>query len=112
MTKVVADIGVSFGSAAYDPMSIVKGLLAGSLFEADRRSALTHWWNAVDGQGIRNLEHKDALTARLAVCLLTPNEGNASDLGEQLSWFLEVLGFLGVDVDKAIEVMERHFPFI
>jgi len=34
-----------------------------------------------------------------------------AELGEQLSWFLEVLDFPGADVDEAIKAMEKHFDF-
>ncbi|MDR6856293.1 hypothetical protein [Variovorax guangxiensis] len=112
MLKVIEQLGISFGSPSCDPIFIVKGLLVEKCSEADRRSALTHWWSIVDERGVRDFQGRDVLVARLAVCLLSPNEESTSEFGEQLSWFLEVLGFLGEDVDKAINVIEQHFDFV
>lgn len=112
MMRVVGRLGISFGSSAHDPLSTVKGLLAGELSEDDRRVALAHWWKAVDERGLRNFESGEAVVARLAVCLLYPSKENVSGQDDQLSWFLEVLGFLGADVDEAIAVMEEHFDFV
>jgi hypothetical protein len=111
MLKVTERLGISFDSVVYDPVSTVKGILAGELLEDHRRAALLHWWAVIDGTGIRNFESRDVLIARLAVCFLTPNEADTSDLGEYLSWFLEVLGLLGEDVDNAIDIMAEHFSF-
>jgi hypothetical protein len=112
MLGVVEQLGISFHSSAYDPIPIVKNILAGELRDEDRRVALAHSWKVIDEKGVRDFQRKDALIARLAVCLLSPSEQGTWDLGEQLSWFLEVLGSLGVDVDKAIAAMEEHFDFI
>ena len=111
MLKVVEQLEVSFGDTAYEPISIVKGLLAGDLSDNHRRAALAFWWKTIDERGVRDFQSEEVLIARLAVCLLSPNEEELWGLGEQLSWFLEVLGFLGADVDKAIAVMEEHFNF-
>jgi hypothetical protein len=111
MTRVVEKLGVSFDSPNYDPLATVKELLAGRLSEDDRRVALAHWWKVVDERGIRNFESREALLGRLAVCLLSPSKEEKWSLSDQLSWFLEVLGFLGADVDGAIVAMEEHFDF-
>lgn len=66
----------------------------------------------MDERGLRNFESGEAVVARLAVCLLYPSKENVSGQDDQLSWFLEVLGFLGADVDEAIAVMEEHFDFV
>lgn len=111
MISVIEYLKISFGSSTHEPITIVKGLLSGKNAEDDRRFALAHWWSIIDEKGIRNFESREALIARLAVCILAPKEEEISNLGEQLSWFLEVLGFLGADVDKAIVLMEKQFSF-
>jgi hypothetical protein len=112
MVRVLETLGFSFGSPPNDPMVIVKGLLAHTVSDEDRRIALDYWWDIVYERGIRDLQSRDALMARLAVSLLSPAEVNASpELGEHLSWFLEVLGFLKLDMRKAISIMEEHFKF-
>lgn len=111
MLRVLEELSISFSPPSNDPMSIVTGVLAERLSEGDRLRALAYWWNVVDARGIRNFEDKNALLARLAVCLLSSDEAEVSNFGEQLSWFLEVLGFFGADVDRAISIMEKHFDF-
>ena len=110
MVKVLERLDIRFDSEPYEPVAIVRRILGGEDSE-ERRRALDYWWTVIDKTGIRNLESKEVPVARLAVCLLTPNVADTSTLGEQLSWFLEVLAFLGADVDKAIDVMEMHFSF-
>jgi hypothetical protein len=111
MLAITEQLPLTFGSRAADPILIVRGLLDGTSSEKDRQSALAEWWKIVDERGIQNFKSSEALIARLAICLLYPSEDKTSDLGEQLSWFLEVLGFLKQDVDKAIKVMKQHFEF-
>ena len=111
MLAIVEQLPLTLGSRSADPEPIVEGLLDGKVSEKDRQSALAGWWKIVEERGIQNFKSSEALIGRLAICLLSPSEDQPSELGEQLSWFLEVLGFLGQDVDKAIEVMGRHFEF-
>jgi len=112
MLTVIGQLGISFESSIYDPAAVVGGLLSGRLSQDDRRAALAHWWKVVDEKGIRDLHSADVLIARLAICLLSPSDEEAWSLSDQLSWFLEVLGLLGADVDKAIAVMEESFDFV
>jgi len=51
------------------------------------------------------------LKARLAICLLSNDEDDISVLGDNLSWFLEVLGFLNVEPMKPIAMMREYFEF-
>jgi hypothetical protein len=111
MVEVVESLGISFGTSHYEPVSIVNRLLSGGASD-EGRAATAYWWSRVDQYGIRNFESTEALIARLAICLLSPSQQETWDLGDQLSWFLEVLGFLGEDVDKSIAIMEKHFEFI
>ena len=111
MIKVVERLGIAFDPRLPNPIAIAKERGVGAPTHAARKAALTAWWEVIDAKGVRNFEKHDVLVARLAVCLLSPDDGQAHDLSEQLSWFLEVLGFLGTDVDKAIELMEQHFDF-
>ena len=43
--------------------------------------------------------------ARLAICLLYYDETNSSDLGDNLSWFFEVLESLEVDTKIPNDMM-------
>lgn len=110
--QVVEMLGIKFDSAPEDPLPIVQGLLAGSVSEAERDAAMTKWWRYLDNNGLlRNLQDNNALQARLALCLLVPVQPRPEDFGEQLSWFLEVLGLLGADVSVASHLMDSYFNF-
>lgn len=112
MLTIVDELGIDFGTSTDSPIALVNRLINGSSTESERQTALAHWWGLIDEKGIRDFSGKDVLIARLAVSLSSPTAGDALDLGEQLSWFLELLGFLGLDVDKAIDVMQVHFDFV
>ena len=111
MFSAVEGFGIVFGPPAPDPMAIVRGLLAGTVDDKERESALDAWWAVTDRLGIRDFQSKDALTARLAISLLSTNEQDVSNLGEHLSWFGEVLSMLGANSGRASEMMHAHFDF-
>jgi len=111
MLAVASPLGLDFGKSTVSPLFIVNGLINGVCSESERRSALSHWWRVIDEIGIRDFSDRSVLIARLAVSLLSPTQEDDLDLGEQLSWFLEILGFLGLNVDQAIERMQIHFEF-
>ncbi|WPH17802.1 hypothetical protein [Variovorax paradoxus] len=112
MLAVVDQLGIEFETSTDSPVALVNQIIDGSATESERQTALADWWGLIDEKGIRDLSSRDLLIARLAVSLLSPTAVDSHNLGEQLSWFLEVLGFLGLDVDKAIDVMQVHFDFI
>lgn len=111
MVKVVGCLGISFDASPCDPVSVVNALLSGGMSDDDVRTALDYWWSQVDEHGVRNFEKREALIARLAIYLLSSSQQESRDLGDQLSWFMEVLGFLGMDVGKSIDIMEKYFDF-
>lgn len=111
MLNVVNNINIDFNEAGNSPILVLQRLIDGEASEDDRISALDFWWNLVGELGIRNFSEEKALVARLAISLLTPNEGDDLDLGEQLSWFIELLGFLNADVESAINIMRDSFDF-
>ncbi|MGC2781959.1 MAG: hypothetical protein WA418_40635 [Bradyrhizobium sp.] len=111
MSDVLDQLGIVFGPSALEPMPIVRRFLAGDHVEDERRRALACCWKVVDDHGIRNVVDQDVLMARLAISLLSPDERGLWPAGEQLSWFLEVLGLIGADVGLALDAMETHFNF-
>lgn len=60
---------------------------------------------------MREFKDREVLIARLAICLLSNDEDDISVLGDNLSWFFEVLGFLRVDMKKPVEMMIEYFEF-
>lgn len=66
----------------------------------------------IDEKGaVRAFQDRDVLMARLAICLLSNDEDDIAVLGDNLSWFFEVLGFLKVEPMKPIEMMKEYFEF-
>lgn len=110
LVLVIEDLGIDFSSYNQDPVEITKSFLLGRIKDNERVESAGLWWNYIEKSGaIRDFQDKDNLMARLAICLLGVGEKDIDRLGENLSWFFEVLGFLGEDIDKAISLMEMFF---
>lgn len=107
---VLETLKIDFSGYNTDPVQITKLFLDDLTSEDERRHALEAWWDYIDSQGaIREFQDKNILMGRLAICLLSVTEKDVNQLGEHLSWFLEVLGFLGADTKKAIQMMIVYF---
>lgn len=108
--KIVRANELEFSTVGPDPLVTAQQFMTGALTEAEYRDAAIRWWNYLDGIGAtRDLKSKDALLARVAICLLSANEEEAANLGDHLSWFFEVLESLGINLDKPIEMMTEYF---
>jgi hypothetical protein len=108
---VIGGSGIEFPYECPDPVSTARGYIAGTISDEEYAAAAVSWWNYVDVVGgFRDLHSREALTARLALCLLCARSEEAPRMGEHLSWFLEVLSFLRLDTGAALRRMEAHFP--
>lgn len=95
---------------AINPIDLTKKYIYKNLTENERDTCRDIWWDFIDNaSGIRDFSSKDMLSARLALCLLVPSANKKDELSENLSWFLEVMQMLGLDVDKIIENMRIFF---
>lgn len=111
MLTVVEESAISFADFQFQPLEVTRGLIDEAVSDERRRELLAQCWGVIDEKGVRDFSSKNVLLSRLAICLLSPTESDSLDLGEQLSWFVEVLGFLNLDVDKAIDRMQAHFEY-
>lgn len=102
---------VTFKSGDDELLRIAKRVVLNEVADDERRAELSEFWGVIDSFGIRDLSDRSVLRARLGICLLYPTESNVSELGEQLSWFIEVLGFLGCSAERAVVIMNSHFSF-
>ncbi|WP_334188075.1 hypothetical protein [Noviherbaspirillum sp.] len=110
LVQVLTVLKINFHGRINDPLKLTKDYLERRLSDEERNAASAAWWSYLDSQGaIRDLQNQDALMARLAICLLSVREKDVPELGENLSWFFEVLGFLGMDLDKPIDMMCAYF---
>jgi hypothetical protein len=71
------------------------------------------WWSIIeDSAAVREFRDHKILMARLAICLLYWDENNSSDLGDNLSWFLELLHALNVDRKIPTDMMTKYFEYL
>lgn len=107
---VVEGLGVDFPSQCPEPKSIARAYAENALPEDEYRASVEPWWTYLESEGlIRATRDQRALIARLAICLLSANDGERERLGEHLSWFIQVVGFLGFDARVVLAKMNEYF---
>ncbi|CCW32046.1 hypothetical protein ABLA30_23245 [Xenorhabdus nematophila] len=112
LLEVTDMLNITFEGGENDPIQITREYLKDSTREDEREAALSFWWNYVDSNdGIRNFKDKPLVMARLAICFLSIKEKDIPEIGEHLSWFIEVLGFLGLNLSKVVVFMGEYFEF-
>ena len=112
LIEVVETLGLKFSSSGPAPLATAKDYISGALSEKEYRVAANLWWGYLDGKdAVRDFQSEDALTARIAICLLSVTLDEKEELGEHLSWFFEMLEQLGFTLDKPIEMMGDYFVF-
>ena len=110
--KVLAELGIILPKNPNDSIALSHQWLSGDATRDEISFARDEWWDFIDTHGLtQEFRDKDAVLARLSLCLLAVSEEDASKLGDHLSWFLEVLGFWGADTQKAIALMKQEFKF-
>lgn len=112
LIKVLEELEIKFSDCEQDPLRLAKAYVAGEIPVERCKAQAAVWWAKIDEQGaLRELKDREVLKARLAICLLANDEDDISVLGDNLSWFLEVLGFLNVEPMKPIAMMREYFEF-
>jgi hypothetical protein len=105
-------LGIEFSGARVDPRLVARQYVERTMSEDEYRSERAWWWDRVDAAGgIRDLSDRETQHARLALCLLGATPDQASQLGDKLSWFLEVLGFLGFKAKVTDPMVESYFTY-
>ena len=112
MIKVLSALDIEYAGWERDPMRLVEGYIEGRYTSERCRAEAIAWWSYIDSRGeSRELRDSQVLMARLAICLISIDEGKVDSLGESLSWFIEVLGFMGKNTRTAITIMAEDFEF-
>jgi len=112
MIKVLSSLEIEYAGWERNPVHFVEGYIAGRCTSEQCRAEAIAWWSYIDSRGeSRELRDPQVLMARLAICLLSIDEDKVGSLGESLSWFIEVLGFMGKNTRTAITIMAEHFEF-
>lgn len=109
--KVLHTLNINFASFERDPIQLAEQYIDGKITMERCKAESTIWWTIIDKQeAIRNFRERKILMARLALCLLSNEREDISELGDDLSWFLELLGFMGAGM-KSTELMIEYFDF-
>ncbi|PIF48347.1 hypothetical protein CLU80_0594 [Pseudomonas sp. 29] len=112
LVKVVDALDIKFSDCENDPLRLAKDYVEGKIPIEVCKAEASVWWAKIDEIGaIRDFQDKDVLLARLAICLLSNDEDDVSVMGDNLSWFFEVLGFLKVDMTMPMIMMIEYFEF-
>ncbi|MEQ9874097.1 hypothetical protein ABRP91_09600 [Pectobacterium brasiliense] len=110
LIKTLHTLDIHFSGYGSDPLALAEKYVTGGITCEQCKAESLDWWRYIDSQdAVQAFHDRDVLMARLAICLLSFDENDASDLSESLSWFIEVIGFMEADVDKAIEIMINYF---
>jgi len=100
----------SLRMAIQEPLRLVKGELDGTISERERVARAAEWWDFLEAHGeLRSSKNREILIARLAICLLAVSESGADNLGEELSWFLEIFISLGGSAEVVLKLMPKYF---
>lgn len=112
LVKAVDALDIKFSDCENDPLRLAKGYVDGRIPIETCKAEAAVWWAKIDEKGaIRGFQDRDVLLARLAICLLSNDEDDVSVMGDNLSWFFEVLGFLKVDMTMPMRMMIEYFEF-
>lgn len=111
LLKAYKSQNLNFRDGSNDPVKITEDYLEGKVTDIERKAALQFWWENIDNQNDRGFKDVNLLMSRLAICFLSINEENVDEINEHLSWFIEVLGFLGCNLLEVINLMSAHFNF-
>ena len=107
--KALYALKINFDGCSVDPVKIANDYMACIISFAEYELEAKKWWNFLDTSGyLRNFKDTEALTARLAICLLN-NRLTESDLSEHVDWFFELLNMMGKDTEVVRSIMHSHF---
>ena len=110
VVRVVEKLNLDFPPTLPNPLDGAQAYCAGSISNEAYRALVVPWWQLIDETGkLRDFSDPEVLRARVAICLLSASIEEASRLGEHLSWFFEVLGFMGKDLTPQIRAMNDYF---
>ena len=109
--KIFDKLNINFNGYEKNPIEVAKLYIEDKVSNEAYNKNVDYWWEIIDkANAIRNFSDKDILMARVALCILIKDDF-LLQIGENLSWFLELINFLGYDLDLPIEIMRNHFPF-
>ncbi|MFK7971545.1 MAG: hypothetical protein AB8F95_14335 [Bacteroidia bacterium] len=109
--KVLERLEIDFGEYKHDPIFLVKSYIENEIIANDYGSQVDIWWGFLEkNDKLRDFQSRDALMARIAISLLSVKEEIVADIGDHLSWFLELIFMLDKD-GGAVGMMKAYFKF-
>lgn len=106
---ILEEFQIEFDSEP-SPICIAKKFINNKISEKEYSSYSIKWWNFIDANNsISEFQNIEILKARLAICLLSVSINDVSELDEHLSWFLQVLKYYGLDIDKVKRTLNDCF---
>lgn len=111
MLKALRAIGYKFPEVLPDPMSLADKYVSCEIVQLECTELAAEWRGQIAGvAGVRDFHSKDALSARLAMLLLSIDESDDQEMmSEKLSWFMEFLQCGGENYKSADEILVKHF---
>jgi hypothetical protein len=110
--SVLDALDIHFSNPENDPMRLVRDYIENKIPVETLTAKASIWWSIIDDSAaMREFRDRNILMARLAICLLYWDETKCSDLGDNLSWFLELLHALNVDRKIPTEMMMKYFEY-
>ncbi len=110
--SVLDALDIHFANPENDPMRLVRDYIDDKIPVETLTAKAAVWWSIIDDSAaMREFRGHKVLMARLAICLLYWDETKRSDLGDNLSWFLELLHALNVDRKIPTEMMIKYFEY-
>jgi hypothetical protein len=111
MVKVLETLGIGFPSELMDPLQHARNYLNQDITKEEYEKLTPFYWKYIDDRnGIREFRDKNILKARLGLVLCSATT-DMDSTGEKLAWFLEVVEFLGINLDHPTQMMQEYFEF-
>lgn len=110
--SVLDALEIYFSDDENDPRQLINDYIHDRIPIETLTDKASVWWSFIDDRAaMREFRERNILMARLAICLLYQDDTNDSALGDNLSWFLEVLDALGIDTNIPTNMMIRYFEY-
>jgi hypothetical protein len=101
---------MDFSELKQDPREIVKKYIAFSATAKELNTCENIYKSLLVAEGFaRDFRNHRAIEIRLATIVVSIDDDNPHNLGEQLSWFIELLGYRGEDEAAVVDIVIDHF---
>lgn len=108
--EIIESVGMQFSSFQHDPRKIVKNYINRSMTSSQcREHEYLYKLELENGGFTRDFRNRKAVDIRIAMLLVHINEEDPEELGEQLSWFVELLGYRGENEEAIVDNIIDYF---